>query len=359
MVYEFFSALPYGNYVFAALVVAASIVAAKVAMLIFERTLIRATSKTKTMLDDAIIHAIRKPLYIAVILVGTLFAVDSLNVTDAYIGGIRHVLFVVWVMLGAYALNGIVAALFQWYSAQISAKTATKFDDTISPIIRKILSVFIYAIALMIILKGFGVDITPLVAGLGIGVLAIALALQDTLSNLFSGTFMAPDRAIKSGDFVELENGTKGYVEEIGWRSTKIRTLPNNFVIIPNSKLANSVITDYSAPQDEMAVVVQVGVGYGSDLEKVERVTVDVAKKVQTTVEGAVRDFEPFIRYHTFGDSNINFSVILRVQKYVDQYLMVHEFIKVLKNRYDKEGIEISFQVRKIVGAGKERHPKV
>ena len=100
-----------------------------------------------------------------------------------------------------------------------------------------------------------------------------------------------------------------------------------------------------------MSVMVQCGVSYGSDLKKVEKVTIDVAGKIQKTVPGAVKTFEPFIRYHTFGDSNINFTVILRVEKFVDRYLVIHEFIKALKESYDKEKIEISWPVRKVYQA--------
>ncbi len=349
MVLDAVKSLPFGDFILAAAIVVASVVASKLFLMLFERAVLRITAKTKTTLDDAILKAVKKPLYIGIILVGVFLAIDSLNFVDVYLDTIRAGFTVIWILLGAYTVSRVLKAFFSWHAKEMATKTATKLDETMMPIIRKILNVFIYAVAFMIILKSFGVEITPLVAGLGIGGLAIALALQDTLANLFSGAFVVSDKIIKVGDYIELEGGVKGYVEEIGWRTTKIRTLPNNLVIIPNLKLASATLTDYSAPTEEMAVVIQVGVDYGSDLEKVEKVTIDVARHIQQTVPGAVKTFEPFIRYHTFGDSNINFSVILRVEKFVDQYLVVHEFIKALKKRYDKEGIEISFPVRKIV----------
>ncbi len=199
------------------------------------------------------------------------------------------------------------------------------------------------------ILSYFKIEITPLVATLGIGGLAVGLALQNTLSNFFAGLYMVADKPITVGDFIELPDADiSGYVEDIGWRSTRIKTLPNTVVIVPNSKLAENIIVNDSLPEHEMAALVQCGVAYGSDLKKVEKATIDVARKIQKTVPGAVKTFEPFIRYHTFGDSNINFTIILRVEKFVDKYLVTHEFIKALKERYDKEGIEISWPVRKI-----------
>ncbi len=349
MIPDFIASLPYGDLVWAAIIIIASVIAARIFIFILVRGVLHVTSKTKNTLDDAIVDAIRKPVYIAIILAGILFALLPLHYVAAYVDQIQLAFTVIWILLGAYTATRIMKVVFQWYIQTVGTKTKSKMDETIAPILRKILSAFIYAIALMIILKTFGFEITPMVAGLGIGGLAIALALQDTLANLISGTFMVSDKAIKAGDFIEIEGGMKGFVEEIGWRSTRIRTLPNNYVIVPNSKIANSIITDYSDPVEEMSVVIQVGVAYWEDLEKVEKVTVDVAKHIQQTVEGALRDFQPFIRYHTFADSNINFSVILRVNKFVDQYLVTHEFVKALKKRYDDEGIDISFPVRTII----------
>jgi small-conductance mechanosensitive channel len=181
-----------------------------------------------------------------------------------------------------------------------------------------------------------------------LGGLAVALALQNTLSNVFAGIHIVSDRPINFGDYIHVEGGVSGFVEDIGWRSTRVRTLPNTLVIIPNSKLAESIITNYSLPVLEMSAVIQCGVDYGSDLEKVERVTIDVAKQIQKTIPGAKRDFQPFIRYHTFDESNINFSIILRVEEPAAKYIVTHEFIKALKKRYDEEGIEISWPIMKI-----------
>ncbi|NQT94813.1 MAG: mechanosensitive ion channel family protein, partial [Candidatus Omnitrophica bacterium] len=140
----------------------------------------------------------------------------------------------------------------------------------------------------------------------------------------------------------------EGYVTQIGWRSVKIRMLPNNTVVIPNSKLVNSVLTNYYYPEKELAVLVQVGVHYNSDLEHVERVTIEVGKEVLKTIKGGVPEFKPFIRYHTFNDFSIDFTVILRAKEFVDNYMIKHEFIKALHKRYKEEGIEIPFPIRTV-----------
>ena len=135
-------------------------------------------------------------------------------------------------------------------------------------------------------------------------------------------------------------------MEKIGWRSTWVRMLPNNVVVIPNNVLVNSKVLNYYYPQTEMAVLVQVGVHYDSDLENVEKVTIEVGEEVLKTVQGGVPEFKPFIRYHTFNDFSIDFTVILRVKEFVDNYLIKHEFIKRLHKRFNEEGIIIPYPIR-------------
>jgi len=157
-----------------------------------------------------------------------------------------------------------------------------------------------------------------------------------------------PAKKTSQGDYLKLDGGEEGYVTDISWRNSTIRQLSNNLVVIPNSKLASANFTNYHLPEQEMAVIVQVGVAYGSDLDKVERVTIDVAKNTMTQIDGGIPEFEPFIRFHTFADSSINFSVILRVKEFVNQYLIKHEFIKSLHKRFNAEGIEIPFPIRTV-----------
>ena len=222
------------------------------------------------------------------------------------------------------------------------------FVESSAGVLKTLFRLTIFGIAALIVLDTLGISITPLVASLGVGSLAIALALQGTLSNLFAGLYLMVDKPVRVGDYIKLESGEEGYVAKIGWRSTRIRMLPNNMVVIPNSKLAETQVTNFYFPEQEMAALVQVGVSYESDLERVEDVTIDVAKNVLSNISGGVTAFDPFIRYHTFGDFSINFTVILRVKEYVDKYLVTHEFIKQLHKRYKAEGIVIPFAIRTV-----------
>lgn len=218
--------------------------------------------------------------------------------------------------------------------------------DLSGSIIRGLVRLTVFSIGLMILVDAMGISITPLVASLGIGSLAVALGLQETLSNLIAGLYILAEKPVRVGDFIRLESGEEGYVTEIGWRNTRLRTLPNFTVILPNSRIISSTLKNYYLPDKEMAALMEVGVHYGSDLKKVEEVTIDVARKVQKSVKGGVQNFDPFIRYHTFADSSINFTVILRVQEFTDQYLLKHEFIKALHERYKQEDITIPYPIR-------------
>lgn len=207
----------------------------------------------------------------------------------------------------------------------------------------------------LLVLSNLGIAITPLLAALGVGSLALALALQPTLSNYFAGIHLSLARPIRVGDFIALENGTQGYVVDIGWRSTRVRQLSNDVVIVPNGRLVEMVLTNYDMPQPELAVLVKVGVSYSSDLERVESVTVDVARRVLREVQGGVPEFDPFIRYNAFGESSVDFTVILRARQFTDRYLLIHEFVKRLHERYAREGIEIPFPQRVIHGLSPSR----
>lgn len=216
-------------------------------------------------------------------------------------------------------------------------------------LIRNLISWIIFLIGAMVMLQTFGINMAPMLTALGVGGLAVALALQDTLGNLFAGIQLLAAQQITPGQFIQLESGEQGYVTDITWRNTTLRTVQNHIVVIPNAKIAASIMTNFYLPNREIPVSVEVGVSYDSDLNHVERVSIETARSVLQTTEGAIADFEPFVRFRLFGDSSINFTVHLRGQEFLDQHQIRHEFIKVLHRRFQEEGIEIPFPVRTLV----------
>lgn len=218
----------------------------------------------------------------------------------------------------------------------------------VSTIFVNLLKIAIIVIGLLLIFQSLGVRITPLLTALGVGGLAVALALQDTLSNLFAGLHIIFAGQIRVGDFIKLENGQKGEVVDITWRNSTIRTLGNNIIVIPNSLMAQAIVVNFYLNKKDLSVKIPVGVAYDSDLEKVEKVTLEIAKDALKTTPGGVKDFEPLVRFHTFNDFSIDMTVILRAKDFIGQYLVRHEFIKKLHKWFNKEGIEIPFPIRTI-----------
>jgi small-conductance mechanosensitive channel len=200
----------------------------------------------------------------------------------------------------------------------------------------------------LILLQTVGIEITPIITTLGIGGLAVGLALQDTLANLFSGFYLIISKQVRTGDYVKLDDGNQGYVTDITWRNTTIKEMSNNVIIVPNSKLASAIFTNYHLPAKEITLTMNVGVSYDSDLELVERVTVEVAKEVMQEIAPKLIENEPYLRFHTFNDFSIDFTLYMRVSEFFDQRIGKHLFVKKLHKRYQKEGIQIPFPVRDI-----------
>ena len=302
----------------------------------------RKAEQTQHTFDDILTSVLGIPLIFFFIGLGFNFFIDAVPIPTKWLKYSNALLILFFVFAGYLFLDRLMMEVLRRYSKKVDILATSA--GVMKTLYRAIILGFIF----LIILDRLKITITPFLASLGIGGLVVALALQDTLANFFSGVYLFFDKPIRIGDYIMLESGQEGYVTQIGWRSTRVRMLPNNILIVPNTKLVNSQITNFYLPETEMAVLVQVGVSYQSDLEKVERVTIEVAKQVLQEVEGGVKEFDPFIRYHTFSDFSINFTVILRTKEYVSKYLITHEFIKRLHQRYQQEGIEIPFPIRTI-----------
>jgi small-conductance mechanosensitive channel len=201
--------------------------------------------------------------------------------------------------------------------------------------------IVVIILGLLVILAGLDLEITPILTALGVGGLAVALALQDTLANLFAGFYLTVAKHIRIGNYIKLSSGEEGYLVDIDWRASRLRQLTNNTVLVPNAKFSQSIVTNYDSPDHEIVVTIDASVDYVSDLDRVERIATEVARDVMRSVQGGVPGFDPLVRFHTFGDPGIGFSVILRAQAFVDQYLIRHEFVKRLQKRFLSEGITI------------------
>ncbi len=220
------------------------------------------------------------------------------------------------------------------FAARIAGRVIrayTERDDAKLPsstIFVNLTRAFVWVIGSLSVLAALGVSITPLLTALGVGGLAIGLALQSTLENVFSGIQVLMSRQIEPGDFIQLESGEQGWVNDVTWRNTTIKLFTNDLIIVPNSTIAKSRIVNFTTMDEQHVVWLNVGVAYDSDLEHVEEVTLDVARTMQREFESAVTDYEPLFRFTEFGDDGIGVTVSIRAESVADRWVLRHEFIK-------------------------------
>jgi small-conductance mechanosensitive channel len=301
------------------------------------RRLQRRAEKTSWRIDDMIVTLVRIVVPPYVLIGGLWVAAISFPLTSAWRGDVSHAGVGAFLIIITIAVARIAGELVQNRAMSHSGTSGS------ATIFVNITRVIVLALGLLLLLNSLGVAITPLLTALGVGGLAVALALQDTLENLFAGVHILASHQIQPGAFIQLDNGMEGYVEDTNWRNTVIRQTSNNIVVVPNNTLAKSILTNYHRPDQEMSVLVSLGVSYDSDLDYVERVTVEVGREVMREVDGAVPEHEPLVRYTSFGDSSVRFNVILRTSEVTERGTVTHEFIKRLHRRFQAEGIDIPF----------------
>lgn len=306
--------------------------------------IIKAAETSQISLVSIIIKAINFPITLVMLaflskLFEQLLIHYEVNINSSIFNIVAQLLLILALVIFVDRLiNGLVS---RYADRNVSFRTSKGIMQGITHIV-------ILGLGLLMILSTIGISLTPIIASLGITSLALALALQPTLENFFSGIQLVIDKPIRMGDFIELDSGEQGFVEKIGWRSTWIRMLPNNIVIMPNSMLSNSKLINYYYPEKQLSVPVEVGVHYNSDLEHVERVTLEVAREILESHKWGVEEYQTFVVFHTFDDSSINFTVMLRAKEYFNRFWVKSAFIKALHKRYREEGITIPYPIRAI-----------
>ncbi|MBW4559781.1 MAG: mechanosensitive ion channel family protein [Mojavia pulchra JT2-VF2] len=247
-----------------------------------------------------------------------------------------------------YSVTLVLARLAAGFVSLFTHRT----EGVSASLIANLAKAAVLVLGTLILLQTLGIAVTPIVTTLGISGLAVGLALKDTLENLFSGFYLIISKQVRTGDYLKLEGSHEGYVIDISWRNTTIRELSNNVIIVPNLKLASTIFTNYHLPVKEITLTINVGVDYDSDLEQVEKVTVQVAKEVMQEIAPELMANEPYIRFHKFGDFSIDFTLYMRVNEFFDQRIGKHLFIKKLHKRYQQEGIKIPFPSRELYMQG-------
>lgn len=300
------------------------------------------SKKTEWKGDDVIIDSVRGISKLIFLVIGVYIAVRNGNISPLAMFYVHK------------TFNAFLILIFTVVAARIAvgfvSYNTSKIDKIFpaSSILRNIIRIIIYVIGSLVILNNFNIPITPILTALGVGGLAVALALQPTLANLFSGVQIIASKQLMPGDYISLENGQEGYVEDITWRYTTIKSPTNNMIIIPNLKIADTIITNYYKPDKEIPVIIGVKVAKDGDLDHIEKILIQSAKKIINSHSGGVSTFEPIVRYHTIGDSSIDLNLIIRVKEFTQQFPVRHDIVKEILKQFKDNNIEIPHPARTV-----------
>ena len=300
-------------------------------------------ARSKGPTPQFVIGVLKGPFMIWVLILSTHLAMQSSDLPGRATQILGRILLALWILSLTSIGSRLAGTLIRYHGRGVQgALPVTTLAQTLAQLAVVILG-------LLVLLNLQGVSITPILTALGVGGLAVALALQDTLSNLFAGFYVAVAGQVRLGDYIRLNTGEEGYVTDIGWRSTTIRALASNMIIIPNSKLGQAIVTNFYLPDKRVGVSIQVGVSYDSDPDRVERVLLDEAQTAAQEIPGMLAEPAPSVTFDPgFGDSALVFSLGYSVQEFNDQFRVRHELRKRVLKRLRQEKIEMPFPTRTV-----------
>jgi MscS family membrane protein len=336
---EEYSFVTENQLLFAAVLVIASFLVAWIAMIFISLLIEIVAKRTKSELDDELLHEAKTPLFRLIVLGGLLVSTQLLGLEGSVLNVITKILMtLIYLTLIFYALKASNVFYVHGF-AKIAERTRSSIDDEIMPIAKKTTAAAIWIFGIILILSAWGIEIGPFLAGLGIAGLALSFAVQDSLANIFAGISLILDKVYKVGDRIELDSGEVGTVSDVGLRSTRLKTFDNELIIIPNSKTANSKIKNYVQPDVSLRVVVNFGVEYGTRPEKVKRV-IDPALK---NMKGLKKTPVPVVEFTEMGDSSLNCVAKFWVPHYNDAYGKKLEATDLIYKELNKAKIGIPF----------------
>lgn len=298
--------------------------------------------RTTWEFDDIVINATRGPFVLWVVALGIYLALEFSKLPDELVALLGKILLALVVLSITLVLANIVSTIFQ------RAVARGEVEAPATSLTRTFIKVGVIIVGLLVLLSTLGISITPILTAFGIGGLAVALALQDTLTNLFAGFNVSMARQIRVGDYIRLDSGQEGYVTDINWRTTSIRDFSNNLIIIPNAKLAQSIITNYYMPDKPVTIRIPVSVSYSSDPERVERILLEVGQQALAEMPQLDPSFAPVVRFTNMGEFSLDFLLAVRAKTFDDQFSAQHELRKRIFKRLREEKIEIPFPTRTV-----------
>jgi small-conductance mechanosensitive channel len=307
------------------------------------RSVVSFAARTKGDVDDKVALALHWPFafLLALVAAGAFLARVSLRLTPGQAQGTGRLLAAFFIVAVAWTAVAVVRIFLEVTgSRRQRLLPATR-------VARRLLAVFVYTGAFLMVLQQYDISITPLLTGLGIAGLAAALALQDTLGNFFAGISVQTGQAIQPGHFVRVEKeDLEGYVEKVGWRTTSIRTLAGNTIVIPNSNLAQANVTDFYLPSPDMGISLDFVVGQESDPQRIITALMEEARESKKTNPGYEPGAEPFAFFAGYTDYALKFTLSVRVKEFVQQFQVRQDLNARVLQRFRKDGVRVPYPTR-------------
>lgn len=304
----------------------------------------RLTAFTATDLDDRLLQRAIPYVSRLFVVLGIYLAIRSLPLHEKLVMIASGIIYVFLVGIVCNLIYHVIGELLRWYVAGKEDTSGAVMSRQMMPVAEKIVSLFLMGAALIVVLKHFSYDIFSLVTALGIGSLAIGMAAKDTLAHMISGFTIMLDRPFRIGDRIQLVGGQTGDVADIGLRSTKIKTLDNQLLIIPNSDLCNSILTNQAFPNSRAKGRIAIGVAYGSDVDQVKQLLVAIAGEVAEVLT----DPAPEAYFASFGDSALNMALFFWVEEYGTLFAVTDKINSLILKRFSEHSIEIPFPTRTV-----------
>ncbi|MBI2658869.1 mechanosensitive ion channel family protein [Candidatus Woesearchaeota archaeon] len=344
MVLELLNKITTNKYLHSLIILTIFFAISQLFVFISQKIILRLTKRTKTEIDDLIVAKTSKPISLMLLLIGVRLAVIPHKIRADILDIVEHAIISLIMVIATYIAIAVFSIVISSWGRKFASKTESRIDDEVVNLFQKFARITLSFIGLIFILEVWGIQVGPLLASLGIAGLAVAFALQSTLGNIFGGISLIIDKSITVDDFIKLDDGTQGFVTDIGLRSTKVKSIDGDLIILPNGKLADSKIYNYHKPMPTTRVTVEFGVKYGSDVEKVKKIALNEIKSLNLALKAP----EPQAILDELGDFALRFKAFFWVISFEKKIEAKEAALTAIYNALDKNKIGIPFPTRTI-----------
>ena len=344
MVLELLNYVTTNKYLHSLIIFLVFFVLSQIVVFVSQKFILKFTERTKTSIDDLIVAKTNKPISTILLLIGIRLAMIPLSISPSIFSIIERVILTLISGLVTYIVIVVFDVIINDWGQKFASKTESKIDDEVVLLFQKFSRITVGFIGLIFILNIWGVQVAPLLASLGIAGIAVAFALQSTLGNIFGGLSLIVDRSITVDDYIKLDDGTEGFVTDIGLRSTKIKSKDGDLIILPNGKLADSRIYNYHKPLPVTRVTVDFGVNYGTDVAKVKRIVLGELQKINDTL----KEPAPIVVFEELGDFALKFKAFFWISSIEKKMEAKETAVTAIYNVLNKNKIGIPFPTRTV-----------